>query len=150
MCALEEGFSQRVQKNIGRKGCRHFANLLVECCGAAEQAANLIRGGKTEKIPAESKSPRGRAQKEAERAPEKSLGKTAEARAEDRAGVVIDLHVHTYPASACSVARLEDMILEAKRIGLDGVCLTDHNYVWDKAVVNEVSRKAWVSCFAGK
>ena len=63
-CALEEGFSQKVQKNIGRKGCRHFANLLVECCDAAEQAANLIQGGKPKKIPAERKSPGGKTQKE--------------------------------------------------------------------------------------
>jgi len=140
-CALEEGFSQKVQKKIGRKGCRHFANLLVECCSAAEQAANLIRGGKTERIPAESKSPGGRTQKEAERPPEKRHRKSTVARVEDQAGVVIDLHVHTYPASACSVARIEDMILEAKRIGLDAVCLTDHNYVWDKAMVDEVSQK---------
>jgi predicted metal-dependent phosphoesterase TrpH len=140
-CALEEGFSQKVQKNIGRKGCRHFANLLVECCGAAEQAANLIRGGKPEKIPAESKTSGGRKQKEAERHPEKSLGKTIEARGEDRRGVVIDLHVHTYPASPCSVARVDDVILEAKRIGLEGICLTDHNYVWDKGTVDELSHK---------
>jgi len=138
---LEEGFSQKVQKNIGRKGCRHFANLLVECCGAAEQAANLIRGGKTVKIPAKSKSPEGRTQKEAERHPEKSLVTPTEARVEDTRGIVIDLHVHTYPASPCSVARLEEVILEAKKIGLDGVCLTDHNYVWNKAMVDEVSQK---------
>jgi predicted metal-dependent phosphoesterase TrpH len=140
-CALEEGFSQKVQKNIGRKGCRHFANLLVECCGAAEQAANLIRGGKKEKIPVEGKSPRGMTQKEAERPPEKSLGKTTVAWAEDRGGSVIDLHLHTYPSSPCSVARVDDVILEAKRIGLDGMCLTDHNYVWDRARVDELKRK---------
>jgi len=140
-CALEEGFSQKVHKSIGRKGCRHFANLLVECCATAEQAANLIRGGKPKKIPAESKSSGGRTQKKAERHSEKSLGKKTEAHAEDRGGVLIDLHVHTYPASPCSVARVEDVILEAKRIGLDGVCLTDHNYIWDKARVEELRRK---------
>lgn len=140
-CALEEGFSQKVQKNIGRKGCRHFANLLVECCSAAEQAANLIRGGKREEIPAERKISEGGKQKEAKRHPEKSPGKTTVARAEDRAGFCIDLHVHTYPASPCSVARVDDVILEAKRIGLDGICLTDHNYVWGKAVVDQLTRK---------
>jgi predicted metal-dependent phosphoesterase TrpH len=39
------------------------------------------------------------------------------------------------------VARIDDVIAEAKSIGLDGVCLTDHNYVWDKARVNELRRK---------
>jgi predicted metal-dependent phosphoesterase TrpH len=140
-CAIEEGFSQKVQKNIGRKGCRHFANLLVECCSAAEQAANLIRGAKAEKIRKEGKSSEVGTQKEAERPPEKRLGKTALSRVEDRGGVAIDLHVHTYPASPCSVARVDDVIVEAKRIGLDGICLTDHNYVWDKAQVDELKRK---------
>jgi predicted metal-dependent phosphoesterase TrpH len=39
------------------------------------------------------------------------------------------------------VARVDDVILEAKRIGLQGVCLTDHNYLWDKAAVDELSHK---------
>jgi len=140
-CALEEGFSQKVQKNIGRKGCRHFANLLVECCSAAERAASLIQGGKAKKIPAVSKSPGGKVQKEVERHPEKSPGKPRVDQAKDRGGVVIDLHVHTYPASLCSVANVDDVIVEAKRIGLDGICLTDHNYVWDKALVDQARRK---------
>jgi predicted metal-dependent phosphoesterase TrpH len=140
-CALEQGFSQKVQKNIGRKGCRHFANLLVECCATAEQAANLIEGGKRERISAESKNTERATKAEPGRISEKALGKTTEGHAADAGGVIIDLHVHTYPASPCSVARVDDVILEAKRIGLRGVCLTDHNYLWDKAAVDELSHK---------
>jgi predicted metal-dependent phosphoesterase TrpH len=140
-CALEEGFSQRVQKNIGRKGCRHFANLLVECCSAAEQAANLIQGRKLEKIPTESTNPEGPARKRSERGAKEEWVQATEAHAGDRAGFFIDLHVHTSPASPCSVARIDDVIVEAKRIGLDGICLTDHNYVWDKALVDELRRR---------
>jgi predicted metal-dependent phosphoesterase TrpH len=33
------------------------------------------------------------------------------------------------------------VIAEAKRVGLDGICLTDHNYVWDSAQVDELERK---------
>jgi predicted metal-dependent phosphoesterase TrpH len=140
-CALEEGFSQKVQKKIGRKGCRHFANLLVECCATAEQAAGLIRGRKAERVVAGSKGPGGTMQKEAKKHLEKSFEETRAARSEDRGGVVIDLHVHTYPASACSVARVDDVVVEAKRIGLDGICLMDHNYVWDRARVDELKRR---------
>lgn len=140
-CALEEGFSQRVQKSIGRKGCRHFANLLLECCATARQAAGLIQGGREKKISAEVQTSRERTQKEAERGSKSGSGKSAQAQGEGGAGMVIDLHVHTYPASPCSVARVDDVIAEAKRIGLDGICLTDHNYVWDKALVDDLRRK---------
>jgi predicted metal-dependent phosphoesterase TrpH len=140
-CALEEGFSQKVHKSIGRKGCRHFANLLVECCATAEQAANVIQGGRRERIHAETKNTKRAMKAEPKRISEKVLGEPTEGQAADVGGVIIDLHVHTYPASPCSVARVDDVILEAKRIGLDGVCLTDHNYVWDKARVEELKRK---------
>jgi predicted metal-dependent phosphoesterase TrpH len=55
--------------------------------------------------------------------------------------MIIDLHVHTAPASPCSSAPVEDLIEEAKRIGLSGICLTDHNYVWDRMKVEDLARK---------
>jgi predicted metal-dependent phosphoesterase TrpH len=55
--------------------------------------------------------------------------------------MTIDLHVHTYPASPCSSASVDPLIEEAKRIGLDGICLTDHNHVWDPARVEELQQK---------
>ena len=39
----EEGFSEKVRKTIGRKSCRHYANLLTECCYAAKEAAIIAR-----------------------------------------------------------------------------------------------------------
>ena len=36
---LDEGFRQRVQKIIGRKVCRHFADILLECGDVARDAA---------------------------------------------------------------------------------------------------------------
>jgi predicted metal-dependent phosphoesterase TrpH len=55
--------------------------------------------------------------------------------------MTIDLHVHTYPASQCSSASVDSLIEEAKRIGLDGVCLTDHNHVWDPNQVEELRQR---------
>ena len=55
--------------------------------------------------------------------------------------MVIDLHVHTYPASPCSSAPVDELIEEAKRIGLDGICLTDHNFVWDPGRVEDLRQK---------
>lgn len=45
--------------------------------------------------------------------------------------MLIDLHIHTKPASPCSALDPIELIQEAKRIGLDGVCLTDHDRLWD-------------------
>jgi predicted metal-dependent phosphoesterase TrpH len=42
----------------------------------------------------------------------------------------IDLHSHTFPASACSNVSVEDTIRKAKEVGLDGICLTEHNKPW--------------------
>ena len=44
---------------------------------------------------------------------------------------VIDLHVHTTNGSSDSSLSPEDMVLEAKRLGPLGICLTEHNAPWD-------------------
>ena len=56
-------------------------------------------------------------------------------------GMVIDLHVHCAEASPCSSAPLDDLIAEAKRIGLDGICLTDHNHVWPRKEIDDLQAK---------
>lgn len=38
----------------------------------------------------------------------------------------IDIHVHTKEFSPCSHIDLEEAIIKAKTIGLDGICITDH------------------------
>ena len=52
--------------------------------------------------------------------------------------MIIDLHTHSYPASACSSVSVEDLIVHAKQKGLNGICLTDHNYVWDQERVDQL------------
>jgi predicted metal-dependent phosphoesterase TrpH len=56
-------------------------------------------------------------------------------------GTLIDLHVHTYPASPCSSASVDQLIEQAKRIGLDAVCLTDHNHVWKRDDIENLRQK---------
>jgi len=41
--------------------------------------------------------------------------------------MLIDLHVHTAKYSDCSSIDLERAVIKAKEIGLDGICVTDHN-----------------------
>src|SRR5208337_5663131 len=32
---MEDDFTQRIQRVVGRKSCRHFADIIIECCYAA-------------------------------------------------------------------------------------------------------------------
>lgn len=64
-------------------------------------------------------------------------------------GFVLDLHVHTFPASRCASSSVEDMILEARRLGLDGICLTDHNVVWREDQVKELMERHVIPIFRG-
>ncbi len=41
--------------------------------------------------------------------------------------MLIDIHVHTVLGSPCSVIEINDIIKMAKRVKLDGVCITDHH-----------------------
>jgi predicted metal-dependent phosphoesterase TrpH len=54
---------------------------------------------------------------------------------------VIDMHVHTSPASPCASDSVDTMIQAAKAIGLQGICLTDHNYVWSAEAVQALREK---------
>ena len=50
---------------------------------------------------------------------------------------VFDLHVHTTRGSSDSSLTPEQLIEEAGRIGLDGVCLTEHGGGWDDRAFND-------------
>ena len=54
--------------------------------------------------------------------------------------MIIDIHTHTYPTSDDSMLTPEELIQEAKRIGLDGVCITDHDGFWDPKDVEALSQ----------
>mgnify|MGYP001157185058 FL=1 len=45
---------------------------------------------------------------------------------------LFDLHIHTTKGSADSSLSPEDLILEAERLGLRGLCITEHSGPWDK------------------
>ncbi len=55
--------------------------------------------------------------------------------------MIIDIHTHTFPTSVDSFIDADELIVEAKRIGLDGVCITDHDGFWDHREVEELSRR---------
>ena len=45
---------------------------------------------------------------------------------------LFDLHIHTTKGSADSSLSPEDLILEAERLGLKGLCITEHSGPWDR------------------
>ena len=55
--------------------------------------------------------------------------------------MIIDLYVHTKAFSTDSILDPEEAIKEAKRIGLDGLCFTEHNKVWEIEEIRRLSRR---------
>ena len=51
---------------------------------------------------------------------------------------VFDLHVHTIKGSSDSSLAPEQLIREAARVGLDGVCLTEHSGGWEPAELQRI------------
>jgi len=46
---------------------------------------------------------------------------------------LIDLHCHSLPRSTCSALQPEQLVDLARRRGLDGICLTEHDRLWPAA-----------------
>ncbi len=63
--------------------------------------------------------------------------------------MIIDLHVHTKPLSPCSHIDPLEMVAEAKRRGLDGVCLTEHHALWGRGELDELARQSGIAIFSG-
>ena len=61
----------------------------------------------------------------------------------------IDLHIHTSPRSACSYIDPLELIKEAQRLNLDGICLTEHQVLWDSGDVAELAREDGIKIFRG-
>ncbi len=61
----------------------------------------------------------------------------------------IDLHVHTSPLSPCSNINPKELVQEAKRIGLDGFCLTEHQVIWNWEAVTQLAGDSGIKIFRG-
>ena len=55
--------------------------------------------------------------------------------------MLIDLHTHSYPTSDDSFMSVDEAIEGAKSVGLDGICLTDHDAFWTEGQAWELSRR---------
>jgi hypothetical protein len=53
----------------------------------------------------------------------------------------IDLHLHTLHGSACAYMNPDQLIVQAKSVGLEGVCITEHNQIWDADALQRLRNK---------
>lgn len=166
---LKAGIDDKIHKTIGRHACRHFANLFIECAYAVRETVKLLRWQEArkdtpglefkefmrndEKGPVFQSSVVMEPQKEVSGSDAEGAGVCEKPRAQTEVPVtsekshlfqdsfVIDMHLHTAPASPCASDTVDAMIKEAKRIGLQGICLTDHNHAWSADAVKTLREK---------
>jgi predicted metal-dependent phosphoesterase TrpH len=55
--------------------------------------------------------------------------------------VLIDLHCHTFPLSNDSFLSPDELIERAKAVGLDGVCLTEHDAMWEPRKLRDLAKR---------
>ena len=144
-------FAPAVHKQVGRQACRHFANLILECAQSIIQARALLAGELASQAgpgrqggQASGSGSQEPAREPDQAEPQARLGghrERYESLAPAPEGFFLDLHLHTFPASACASSSVEEMIAEAQRLGLDGICLTDHNYLWPAPELEDLRQK---------
>jgi predicted metal-dependent phosphoesterase TrpH len=61
----------------------------------------------------------------------------------------VDLHIHTRPKSPCSAIDPSALLGEARRAGLDGVCLTEHQNPWSPGELEELIQAGGIRVFQG-
>lgn len=50
----------------------------------------------------------------------------------------IDMHIHTSHGSACAQMDPDQLVERAKKVGLDGVCITDHDQIWARDAIQRI------------
>lgn len=63
--------------------------------------------------------------------------------------MLIDLHCHTRPLSACSALTPDDLVGRARAAGLDGVVLTEHDRWWDAEGLTALQARAGILVLGG-
>ena len=53
----------------------------------------------------------------------------------------IDLHVHTSHGSGCAYMDPDQLVQKAKFVGLDGVCITEHDQLWSRDNIERLKIK---------
>jgi predicted metal-dependent phosphoesterase TrpH len=62
--------------------------------------------------------------------------------------MIIDMHIHTH-FSPCSVIKIPQLLQRARKAGVDGICITDHNTVASKSTFEKVADNAGLCVIVG-
>jgi predicted metal-dependent phosphoesterase TrpH len=153
-----KGFRDNIQKSLGRSGCRHCANLLIEMGDAAKNARLMIQFEMAKKNQPDltiasfyANPPKDisivsetNIQALSESQMDSSIDEkpiSGPVKRKNSTHFCMDLHVHSSPESSCSTIRVYEQILDAKRMGINGIALTDHNYIWPEEKIQELRKK---------
>lgn len=60
-----------------------------------------------------------------------------------------DLHTHSSQGSACSRMHVWDLVQAASKRGLNGVCITDHDYCWDPGELAKLHIESGIQVYGG-
>jgi predicted metal-dependent phosphoesterase TrpH len=157
---VAQGFRHNIQKTLGRSGCRHFANLLVEMGHAAKNARMVILFENARKTNPEltietfySNPPPDLTIVSETQSPPVSVSEVHPDSVTEDAYIhqtvsrknsnhfCMEIHVHSTPASPCSTIPVHQHIIDAKKMGLDGIVLTDHNHVWPEEQIQDLRKR---------
>ena len=61
----------------------------------------------------------------------------------------VDLHTHTRHGSSCSYMEPVDLLRQARLVGLDAVCITEHSVPWDRSSLRALTRRSSPLVFPG-
>ncbi len=61
----------------------------------------------------------------------------------------VDLHTHTRHGSSCSYMEPRDLVRRAQEVGLDAVCVTEHNVPWEDAALAALTDGSPLRLFGG-
>ena len=63
--------------------------------------------------------------------------------------MIFEMHTHTRFGSSCSYMTPEDMVQQAVNVGLDGICITEHDIPWDPDDVQKLSDRFGILVIGG-
>ncbi len=61
----------------------------------------------------------------------------------------VDLHCHTKYSNRCSTLEPRDLVKQAKKLNIDAVCITDHDYFWPLNEIASLSESEDFQVFGG-